>query len=51
MCYHAFLSHAQADASGTVAHVYHRYALLGLHAVRARPGRLSALSVPQRFPM
>ena len=31
MCYHAFLSHAQADASGTVAHVFHCYAALGLH--------------------
>ena len=32
MCYHAFLSHAQADASGTVAHVFHCYAALGLHS-------------------
>lgn len=31
MRYHAFLSHAQADASGTVATLYHEYKKLGLH--------------------
>ena len=29
MRYHGFLSHAQADASGTVAGLYHLYKLLG----------------------
>jgi serine/threonine protein kinase len=37
MSYHAFMSHAQADASSTAAAMY--------FAVRARPGRLSGLSV------
>ena len=31
MQYHAFLSHAQADASGTVATLYHEYRQRGLH--------------------
>jgi serine/threonine protein kinase len=31
MVYHAFLSHAQADASGTVGTLFHEYKKLGLH--------------------
>eukprot|EP01044_Picomonas_judraskeda_P001313 COSAG03_NODE_76_length_14245_cov_10.406122_9_plen_1576_part_00 len=31
MRYHAFLSHAQGDASGTVATLFHEYKKLGLH--------------------
>ena len=31
MQYHAFLSHAQADASGTVATLFHEYKQRGLH--------------------
>ena len=29
--YHAFMSHAQADASGTAATLFHEYKKLGLH--------------------
>jgi serine/threonine protein kinase len=32
MRYHSFLSHAQADASGTVSTLFHLYKQLGIHA-------------------
>ena len=31
MCYHAFLSHAQADSSGLVGTLYYAYLQLGIH--------------------